>query len=207
MSVNIETGVGYQPKNTPNEINPPKGKTAETNPHIIQVASESKKGQYYYIDKINRTCTCPAFKFRSSEYCKHIKKLIKDKIISDDARVRGKTVDEKIRYLFHNRFNGKNLKNGEIFFTLKDVKLCMTMYRELLEKGENSVVDEESFYEKSKELEVAEKELLEEKKEEESLRDGFETFQKGLIPEKDEEDFRFKKDEEFKKGLKSPKNI
>lgn len=46
----------------------------EANPNIVEVTGSN--GTVYHVDKVNRTCDCPASKFRKGE-CKHIKEVCK----------------------------------------------------------------------------------------------------------------------------------
>lgn len=44
----------------------------EPDPDVIEVAG-SKPGVVYYVNKVDKTCTCPGFTFRGE--CKHVKEL------------------------------------------------------------------------------------------------------------------------------------
>jgi hypothetical protein len=47
--------------------------------HVYLVESSSKKGHFYKVDVIKRTCDCPAYRFRYSKkglLCKHIEQAL-----------------------------------------------------------------------------------------------------------------------------------
>ena len=41
---------------------------------VYQIESKSSKGKFYDVNILNRTCTCPGFRFRRS--CRHIQEVI-----------------------------------------------------------------------------------------------------------------------------------
>lgn len=48
----------------------------ENNPNLVQVESFTTSGTFYEVDKIFKTCTCPAFgKGRGKVFCKHLNKI------------------------------------------------------------------------------------------------------------------------------------
>jgi len=48
---------------------------------VIMVESSSRRGIYYTVDLISKTCTCPGFKYRGC--CKHLKSIEEKRMIKD----------------------------------------------------------------------------------------------------------------------------